>query len=331
MFGRMFGPMFGRMLRGGLLAALLAGPAAPAAAQSGVINPCAFSERDSACRVEDGEYRVLLPQGLGPFPALVYLYGSLGESRRITDSRQFREEIVRRGYALIVPQALDITYLGSLRGTGWGRRIRAARHPRDDVDFLRRVVFDARRRVNIDPGRIIWAGHSDGGYMVFEMACHHPEMGVAFASHAASYGGMLPRACRRPVRLLHTHSPDDRIVPFAGERRQGPIVDSADLGEALGLIARTNRCRRGPEPAGRFFGFERQTWSDCEHGSALDLLIHDRGHGWPAAWLPAVLDWYDSVSFRPAVSRTIRVGEPAPGTRRKVPGASGGFFKSVPK
>lgn len=317
-----------------LLAALLAAvpAAAPGQSTGKLINPCNFGEHQTPCRVEGGEYRVLLPEGIGPFPAVVYLYGSLGESQAIVDADYFQTQVVRRGYALIVPQALKITYAGNIQGTGWGRRIRAHRHPRDDLAFLRRVVFDAKRRVNIDPNNLIWAGQSDGGFMVWEIACHHPDMGVAFAAHAASYGGRLPPRCAGPVRFLHAHAPDDRIVPFEGERRSGPVVDSADLGQALSLLARTNLCQRGPGRAKQYHGFLRRKWETCAPNSALDLLVHDGGHSWPPSWMPAVLDWYSEVSYKPAVSRSVRVGERSSGTitRRSVSGNRGGRFIKAP-
>lgn len=284
---------------------------------------------------------MLLPPTRGPHPAVVYLYGSLGLSKVITDHRYFRDAVVRRGYALIVPAALDTIYRDGDKGTGWGRRARAGRHPRNDLDFLRRVIEDARLRHNIDPRRVLFAGQSDGGALIWEIACHNPEMGAAFAVHAGGYGGPLPKTCRKPVRFLHAHGTADTVVPMTGLVHGGRWVELAPLAGSLALLAATNGCRPEAAAAERFRGFERRRWEGCRPGSALDLLTHPGGHDWPATWLPAVLDWFEQTADQPAEAVTRRVGEgPSPArrvgdappvTRFQSPGGAGGRFLRAPK
>lgn len=313
-----------------LLAASALAPAGPAGAQARALNPCNYDSSDAPCRLSDGVYRVLVPEGPGPHPTVVYLYGSLGLSRQVTDAALFRREVLRRGYALIVPAALDVMYVGNERGTGWGRRARANGHPRDDLDFLRRVLRDASLRHNIDTGRVLFAGQSDGGFMIWEIACHTPELGAAFAVHAASYGGPLPERCKRPVRFLHTHGTRDDVVP-AGGIRFGPVTAAAPVPEALAMLARTNRCARGPEEAGRLASFRHEVWEGCAEGASLEYLEHRGGHSWPAGWLTAVLDWFERTGAVPAEAVTRRVGDrPANGLFRS-PGTAGGRFIAVPK
>lgn len=313
-----------------LLLALIAVPPLlpnPAGAQQArLINPCSFSASDAPCKVREGSYRALVPQGYGPHPAVVYLYGSLGRSDRITRSRVFRRNVVRRGYALIAPNALDVSYQGGVRGTGWGRQGRR-NHPRDDLAFLRRVLRDAEARFNIDPDRLIFAGQSDGGFFIWEIACLRPEMAAAYAIHGASYGGPVPERCRAPVRFLQSHGRRDRIVPFSGPMMQGPQQVAADVGAAMRMMARTNRCGRDLERE-RLRGFDRRRWTDCAPGAKLDRLSHEGGHSWPAAWLSAVLDWFEERRLPPAEAVTRRVGDET-GLFRKPEGSST-RFKRVP-
>ncbi len=314
-----------------LLLLITASPVGTFAAEP--INPCNFTNIDGPCRISDGEYRLLVPAGPGPFPAIVYLTGSLGLSRTVTEAAYFREMVVREGYALIVPTALDITYSDGQVGTGWGRRIRAAVHPRNDIDFLRRVLDTVALNYNIDLERLVWTGQSDGGFMIYEIACHHPEMGVAFAVHGAGYAQRLPQGCKRPVRFMHAHGVEDDIVPFSGRLVTGPILQSNDLMETLAMMARSNGCKTAPQAARPYFGFERTRWGACGDGGALDLLVHQGGHGWPPEWMPAVLDWVDETTWQPAVSRTVRVGddggESGPVMRQSAPsGRAGGRFLS---
>jgi len=298
-----------------ILALVLAGTlgaAGPAAAQAERINPCAFSDSDAPCRVEAGHYRALIPQGYGPHPAVVYLYGSLGLSRQVINADLFQREVVDRGYALIVPAALDVTYRGGIRGTGWGRRARAGRHPRDDIAFIRSVLSDAKTRLNIDTTKLIFAGQSDGAIMIWELACHEPDIGVAFAPHAGSYGGPLPGACKKPVRLLHSHGRSDEVVRLEGEVEDDVII-YAPVEEALELMSRTNGCGRPPDRPSRDAGFDKEVWEGCRSGAALAYYEHAGGHDWPRNWLGEVIDWFEETSYRPATAVTRRSGAGATG------------------
>ena len=315
-----------RGLAGALAAMLLALAALPAGAESKLINPCRFSSFDSPCQVRGGTYRALVPQGIGPHPALVYLYGSFGQSERITGSGYFQRNVVRRGYALIAPSALEVEYRGGRTGTGWGRKARRG-HPRDDLAFLRRVLSDARTRFNIDPDRLIFVGQSDGGFFIWEIACHHPRMAAAYAVHAASYGWQLPERCDRPVHFLQGHGRRDRVVPFEGPIRQGPRLMAPPVAEAMRVMARTNGCRAEGRPGSSLRGFERLSWAGCRREASLDFLVHDGGHGWPRDWMPAVLDWFEETRVRPAEAVTRRVGD-RPGVFGT--GGDAGLVKKAP-
>ena len=61
----------------GVLLAGLAGPTPGWAAAS-----CDIGVHDGACATKNGYYRIRKPAGAGPWPAVVYLYGSLGNSAR---------------------------------------------------------------------------------------------------------------------------------------------------------------------------------------------------------------------------------------------------------
>ena len=309
-----------------LIAALaLAPPPAPAQTGAKLINPCRFSSADTPCRVRGGTYRALVPQGVGPHPAVVYLYGSLGQSARVVSSRYFQRTVVRRGYALIAPNALDVRYRGGVRGTGWGRRARRD-HPRDDRAFLARVLDDSGARFNIDRDRLIFVGQSDGGFFIWEIACETPGMAAAYAVHAASYGWQLPGRCRAPVRFLQGHGRGDRTVPFSGAENAGGATIGQPVEAAMAVMARTNRCKAEPDRE-RFHGFTRLRWSGCAPGAALDRLVHGGGHGWPQRWMPAVLDWFEERRLRPAESVTRRPGDGGGVFGR---GGGAGSFRRVP-
>ncbi|MEM9783422.1 MAG: hypothetical protein AAF899_13220 [Pseudomonadota bacterium] len=333
-----------------LLSALVSVPFAatppPAAAQSADgVNPCDFSGADAACQLADGVYRAWKPLGEGPFPAVVYLYGSLGEADLNYRSEFFRETITGSGHVLIVPEALSVVqYVGGITGTGWNRSGRIGDHPRDDVAFLRQVLIHAEQYFRIDRDRVIFVGQSDGGFMIWDLACHHPEMAAAYAVHAGSYGGALPERCDRPVRFLQTHGRQDTVVPFEAERiREGVGLTAANPVEGLDLLARTSGCApREAAETRQLLDFQQTAWTGCAKDGAIEYWVHDGGHGYPGSWLPTVVRWFEQFKPEPVAVGQRVIRKPGDGAQtRSAPGAGGqrfkpgtrsaGRFKAVPK
>ena len=299
-----------------LLLSLALGFAVPGSA-----GQCDYSGFNQPCAVQEGVYRALIPEGEGPFPVMVYLYGSGGHSVSVTSHPLFNAAVVQRGYALIVPAALDMNYSRGVRGSGWALRHEPG-EKRDEALFISRVIDDVGRRFPIDRDRVLLVGQSRGAFLIWEIACHEPETATAFAVHAGGYLGNLPEECERPVRFLHSHGLADPIVPFSGEPVVSGGVAMAALDRSLDTLARTNRCRGlEPEDAGLRLGLERKRWTACAPGSSLDLLLHDGGHTMPLDWFRAVLDWFEEP---PAAAVEVKPLTRSAGARPS------GRFKTVP-
>jgi polyhydroxybutyrate depolymerase len=252
---------------------------------------------------------------------MVYLYGSGGHSVSITSHPLFDAAVVQRGYALIVPAALDMDYRKGVRLTGWALRQEPGGR-RDEVLFLNRVIDDVGRRFPIDRDRVVLVGQSRGAFLIWEIACHEPDIAAAFAVHAGGYLGRLPEECERPVRFLHSHGLSDPIVPFAGKPVVSGGVAMATLEHSLDTLARTNRCREvEPEDAGRALGLERKRWTGCASGASLDLMLHDGGHTMPVDWFRAVLDWFEEAPAAAVAAAPLTL---LPGARPS------GRFKTIP-
>ena len=322
-----------------VLAALAILPA-PARAE------CSANAQLDLCTVSNGHYRVRTPKTGGPYPVLLYLYGSGGRSNNYVESRRFQDEIVGRGYALLVPAALSMEFNDAQKGrhtdSGWNLRSPFYRTGRDDIKFLREVISDAETRFNINPRDILFVGQSHGGFFIWDIACHTPGLGKAFAIHGAGHGAKLPERCQRPVRFLQTHGVRDNIVPLEGERRQGRKVMFADQARSRALLARTNQCASGPVDAGVHRSYRHYAWEGCARGSSLDFLVHQGGHGYPRDWITTVMDWYEGgikaeaadTAATPAATTPSRPARPAPSIARpkfKSAGQAGGSrFKKAP-
>ncbi|HUS54831.1 MAG TPA: hypothetical protein VMY41_12635 [Thermohalobaculum sp.] len=319
----------------------------PAASYAATCDNTGF---EKPCPVQDGFYRALIPEGDGPFPMMVYLYGSGGQSTTIANHPLFIDSVVERGYALIVPAALDMEYRKGIYDSGWSLRHEPG-GSRDEVAFINQVIEDASRRFPLDRKQVVLVGQSRGAFLIWEIACHEPETAAAYAVHAGGYLGKLPDECERPVRFMHSHGAADQIVPFSGTPITSGGVRMATLERSLDLLARTNHCT-DPEPdhVEMMLGLQRTQWTGCARGSSLDLLLHGGGHTMPGEWFRAVLDWFEeppadveetspiirAVGVRlPGQFKTLRSGgtglttteEPAAGKRLQAPSGSKKLLK----
>lgn len=136
------------------------------------------------------EYLVYVPSSYSgvPLPLVVALHGSGGNGSNMEGKTGF-SVVAERGFVAAYPSALD----GS-----WDKVA--------DVGFLQAVVADVEAQVAIDPGRLYFVGHSQGGGMASRMACAWSRVSaLADVSHAlsASDEAYCASAPPRPVVVLH--------------------------------------------------------------------------------------------------------------------------------
>src|SRR5690242_17256405 len=121
-----------------------------------------------------------------------------------------------------------VAYLDGYRGN-WNDARRESRFPArregiDDVGFFHQVVERLARTHGIEPARVILAGYSNGGQMVFRLLHEVPEAVAAAAVVAATMplpesfllAESAPGAHAVPITLVHGTT--DPIVPFDGGR-----------------------------------------------------------------------------------------------------------------
>jgi len=92
----------------------------------------------------------------------------------------------------------------------------------DDSAYLISVVEQIQQYYSVDPKRIYFMGHSNGGFMDYRMACDHADQIAAIASLA---GAMYddPTACHAsgPVNVLEIHGTADTEVIYDGSPGDG--------------------------------------------------------------------------------------------------------------
>lgn len=246
---------------------------------------------DSACTVEAGSYRIVLPETRdGPVPAVVFLHGYGGSGAGTLQNSALVQAVTGRGYALIAPD-------GSLRGGGSRRSwvFRPHWEGRDEAGFFAAVLADAERQFDVDPARAVLAGFSSGAFMVNYLACSDPGLFAAYAPVSGSFWRPQPEACAGPVRLFHTHGWSDGVVPLEGRPLGGGRFVQGDAFAGLELWRQTNGCSsHAPGRRWEEGSFLMRSW-DCGPGADIRMALFPGGHRVPAGWTAMVLDWVEGA------------------------------------
>ncbi len=107
----------------------------------------------------------------------------------------------------------------------------------DHVGRLKAVVAEAKTRFNVDPKKVFFLGHSNGGFMAHRMAC---EASDTVASIVAIAGDVWKdSALCRPaghVAVLQVHGDADLVIPYQGS------ADYPSASGSIGTWATLNGC-----------------------------------------------------------------------------------------
>ncbi len=247
---------------------------------------------ETPCTIGERSYHILVPKGEGPFPAVVFFHGSGQSGADVLGYNTVGQPLLERGYAIIAPDALDVTYADGKNSSGWiweGRR-----GAKNDHQFARDVIADATARFLIEQDELIIAGHSNGATFVWYMACAGA---LPNQRDFATTGGTLVRGrlekcaeVRRGFNLIHTHGARDQVVPADGSTSSGSWTGWLGAHESVDALAAASGCTRQETVA------ETTTrWSRCRTTGDYRLVLGDGGHEIPQDWVATVTDWYTGV------------------------------------
>ena len=87
----------------------------------------------------------------------------------------------------------------------------------DDSAYLLGLVDEIAARWSVDPKRVYFMGHSNGGYMAHRMACDHADRIAAVASLAGAMWNDTSK-CKpaAPISVLQIHGTADDMVAYDG-------------------------------------------------------------------------------------------------------------------
>jgi polyhydroxybutyrate depolymerase len=252
----------------------------------------AFAEcgKTGSCTISTGRYVAVVPpqwDGQSPLAALFFLHGYNEEPEAyLGDDWWFKGWGAQNNLLLVLPEGKEKTwsYTGS------------PMQDRDDTGFIASVLDDVERRFPIDKQRLWLSGFSQGGSMVWYVACNLKGRFKAFAPIAGAFWMPLPQSCpAAPFHLRHVHGTADTVVPMQG-RPIGTRWRQGDVLKSMEIIAAANRCepRRDEEfPPNPELLCTMQR--GCSDSASATLCLHDGGHRVKQIFLATAWSWVQSL------------------------------------
>jgi polyhydroxybutyrate depolymerase len=173
----------------------------------------------------------------------------------------------------------------------------------DDSGYLAGLIDTVAASYAVDPGRVFFVGHSNGGFMAYRMACDHADKITAIVSLA---GAMTddPTQCKpsRPVTVLQIHGTADETIQYGGGANAGNSYPSAPatLSDWRGYDGCGDKADTSSPPLDLDTGLPGAETkvtvfrSGCRGGSTVELWAIGDGSHVPALsanFAPAVVDF----------------------------------------
>jgi polyhydroxybutyrate depolymerase len=234
-------------------------------------------------------------------PLVVVLHGGGGDAQIAARQTHFDEEADRESFVVAYPNGTDrfrplmnlIGKRGFLTWNAGGCCGYAMEHNIDDVGFLRAVVAEIERDHAIDHGRVYAAGMSNGGMMVYRLAC---EVSDVFAAVGVVSGGLVTHPCapHAPVSVIHFHGTDDQYVPINGGVGRKSLTGTAfpPVRDTILFWVSVDECHAQPQVSRTPKGVLELDYHECRAGTAVTHYIIEGGeHAWPDGdRISAILD-----------------------------------------
>jgi polyhydroxybutyrate depolymerase len=200
------------------------------------------------------------PRRAGGTPAILAFHGGYGTPESFSARTRLSERAAAAGMAVAYPRGIGHSWnAGDCCGP-------AQRMGVDDVAFAAAVVADLERSAGVAPDRVYATGFSNGGKLVYRLACEGSPALAAVAVVAAAIS-TPPEECRPPRRppVLHIHGAVDRFAPFdGGPSAQPNVPPQRSVRETL----RVWHAEPGP----------------CRSRAHVRLcVVEGMGHQWPGA------------------------------------------------
>ncbi|MFA9262726.1 MAG: PHB depolymerase family esterase [Undibacterium sp.] len=266
---------------------------APSAQGIAPVRPGDYTLRSGEHEIAIGKRKYLLyiPKSYDaslPVPLVLFFHGGGGWMEQAAADYGWKEKSDKEGFAVAFPNGSSRLPRQRLATWNAGNCCGYARDQKiDDVGFVRQVVADIERQVNIDPKRIYATGMSNGGILSHRLAC---ELADTFAAVASVAGTDGDTACKpaRPISVMHIHAKDDDHVLFGGGAGEGSFRDESKVADFVSVDETVRRWiernQADPTPV-RILdvpGAYADRYTSKLNSSVIELVVTETGgHSWP--------------------------------------------------
>ena len=127
----------------------------------------------------------------------------------------------------------------------------------DDSAYLTALVAAIDSTLGVDPHRIYFVGHSNGGFMSYRFACDHADRVAAVVSIAgATFDDPSNCAPLRPVSTLQIHGTSDAVIQYGGGTLPGGDGPYPAAAETASAWAAYNGCESSAVSLAPFDGLD---------------------------------------------------------------------------
>ena len=234
--------------------------------------------------------RLAVPPSGSCSALVVMLHGTGGNARYAAEETRWHEYAGPRQVAVLYPDGLPVDPANPPKfltnPQRWNDGSAVPGEPFysrvDDVGFLAALVEHVRASLNIDRGRVLLSGFSNGAGMTFRIAAERPELFAAIAP-VAGYCAVAPMCGSVPTPTLYISGDADLLIPLHGGPVQLPwgnrVVQRTSVAERLGpwavaLGCDGKRTRIEEEP-----GVIATTYTGPV--PFVHLTVAGLGHHWP--------------------------------------------------
>ena len=249
--------------------------------------------------VHDGlerRYLVHVPKGYDaskPTPLVIALHGGGGNMEIQANDTYYGliSKSDRSGAIVAFPNGYSRRKSGKLATWNAGECCGAARDENiDDVGFIRAVLGQLRKDLNVDTKRMFATGMSNGGMMSYRLACEMPGVFRAIASVAGTDNTQTCKP-KSSVSVLHIHAKDDTHVLFEGgagpDAFRSAVYDFASVPSSISKWIELNRCASQSKRVLDKTGAYCDVYSPCNGGAHVQLCVTENGgHSWPGGQKP---------------------------------------------
>jgi polyhydroxybutyrate depolymerase len=222
-----------------------------------------------------------------PIPLVLAFHGGGGSGRKLAGTTRLNNVAEREGFIVVYPDGIN---------NHWndGRGVPGVNPELDDVSFVKALIRELQKSLNIDRRRIYATGISNGGMFTQRLACELSGRIAGFASVVGSLPAPLQPTCKpkAPVSMLMLNSPRDQFIPWQGGMllvgEGGKIIS---IPQTIEFWKQHNACSsagqvqllpdNAPNDGTRV---RKVSYTNCRRGSEVVLYtIFGGGHTWPGA------------------------------------------------